>query len=147
MRPLRIYADFNGLVPGPVNPAATAVVLDTYGSVRDLANAGVALSVGLPLIGVDWSDEMEDLEGHGTAQYDAFRKWWVIEFDAHGVRYVPAGDRTPLTIHRCLGCRVDMGCVRGSGGMMGSDGRSVPCCSTWGTPIDAPIAAPHLASM
>jgi len=75
---VRIYADFNGLVCGVVDPSRTAVVLDTFGSIRDLSNAGTVLSVGLPLVTYDESDETEDLEGHGIAQYDlqpAKRLW------------------------------------------------------------------------
>ena len=104
MPPTRIYADFNGLVRGPRNPERTAVVLDTFGSLRDLSNAGVILRVGLPLIAVDWSDDHEDLEGHGTAQYDYERKWWVVEFDEVGVRYVPAGDRSAVNKFSCVSC-------------------------------------------
>ena len=80
MAVLRIYADFNGLVGGCRLSDRTAVVLDTFGSVRDLANAGVVLRPELPLIAVDASDEREDLEGHGTAQYDVANRWWVVEF-------------------------------------------------------------------
>lgn len=100
----RIYADFNGLVRSPRNSARTAVVLDTFGSLRDLCNAGLILSEGLPLIAVDWSDENEDLEGHGTAQYDREKKWWVVEFDELGVRYVPAGNRDPVKEFLCVAC-------------------------------------------
>ena len=75
---VRIYADFNGLVGGVVDPTRTAVVLDTFGSIRDLSNAGAVLSVGLPLVAYDESDETEDLEGHGTAQYDHKRRWWSL---------------------------------------------------------------------
>lgn len=101
----RIYADYNGLVSGIKNPDRDAVVLDTFGSLRDLSNAALVLSEGLPLIGVDASDELEDLEGHGTAQYDPDRKWWVIEFDELGVRYVPACDRSPVNEFLCVKCR------------------------------------------
>jgi hypothetical protein len=101
----RIYADFNGLVPGIKNPERVAVVLDTFGSLRDLSNAGLVLSEGLPLIAVDASDDLEDLEGHGTAQYDPDRKWWVIEFDELGVRYVSAYDRSPVNEFLCVKCR------------------------------------------
>ena len=104
MPPTRIYADFNGLVRGPRNPDRTAVVLDTFGSLRDLSNAGVILKEGLPLIAVDESDDDEDLEGHGTAQYDHEREWWVVEFDEAGVRYVPAGTRTPVKEFLCVSC-------------------------------------------
>lgn len=105
MSAIRIYADFNGLVHGPKNPDRTAVVLDTFGSLRDLANAGVVLKEGLKLIAVDWSDETDDLEGHGTAEFDRERGWWVVEFDVQGVRDVPAGDRTPVTEFRCVSCQ------------------------------------------
>jgi hypothetical protein len=104
MAATRIYADFNGLVQGLRDPHRTAVVLDTLGTLRDLSNAGIVLREGLPLIAVDASDDEEDLEGHGTTHYDAVRKWWLLEFDAQGVRYVPAGDRTPVDIFRCVHC-------------------------------------------
>jgi hypothetical protein len=105
---LKIYADFNALVAGCVNPARTAVVLDTFGSLRDLCNAGVVLREGLPLIAVDASDDVEDLEGHGTAQFDRNRQWWLIELDEVGVRYVPAGDRTQVGTFLCIGCRMNL---------------------------------------
>src|SRR6187200_2399503 len=93
MSALRIYADFNGLGRSCVNPERTAVVLDTFGSLRDLSNAGVVLEPGLPLIAVDASDEDEDLEGHG-----------FVEFDEQGGRYVPAGDRTAVRKFLCVRC-------------------------------------------
>ena len=71
----RIYADFNGLVRGVKNPKRTAVVLDTFGSLRDLSNAGLVLKEGMSLVAVDESDEEEDLEDHGTAAYDHDRNW------------------------------------------------------------------------
>lgn len=101
----RIYADFNGIVSGIKNPDRDAVILDTFGSLRDLSNAGLVLSEGLPLIAVDESDELEDLEAHGTAQYDPDRKWWIIEFDELGIRYVPASDRSPVNEFLCVKCR------------------------------------------
>lgn len=104
----RISADFNGLVRGVKNPERTAVVLDTFGSLRDLANAGLVLREGLRLVAVDWSDDEEDLEGHGTAHYDSAHGWWVLEFDALGVRYVPAGDRSPVDHFLCVRCRANL---------------------------------------
>jgi hypothetical protein len=83
-------------------------VLDTYGSLRDLANAGVVLSIGLPLVAVDSSDEFEDLEGHGTAQYDELNQWWVVEFDESGVRYVPTQHRPEVTQFLCVKCRTEL---------------------------------------
>lgn len=104
----RIYADFNGLVRGVRNSKRTAVVLDIFGSLRDLANAGIVLREGLPLVVFDESDDEEDLEGHGTAQYDLARGWWVVEFDELGVRYVPAGDRHQVDHFMCVVCREDL---------------------------------------
>lgn len=134
---LRIYADFNGLVDGPRNPGRTAVVLDTFGSLRDLCNAGVALREGLDLIAVDASDEREDLEGHGTARYDAARGWWVVEFDEVGVRYVPAGDRSAPEAFHCVACRRDLTAqLRDDGLPPGAR------CHSCGTPVRTPLAPP-----
>lgn len=108
MRLPRIYADFNGLVRGAKNPQRTAVVLDTFGSLCDLANAGIVLREGLPLIAFDASDDEEDLEGHGTAQYDPANGWWVVEFDEMGVRYVPAGGRNGIDRFLCVTCRTPL---------------------------------------
>ena len=102
---LRIYADFNGLVEGPGDPQRIAVVLDTFGSLRDLSNAGVVLSEGMPVIAVDASDEFEDLEGHGIARYDWEHRRWVVEFDEQGVRYVAARDRSSSSTFHCVTCR------------------------------------------
>lgn len=135
---LRICADFNGLVAGPKHPGRTAVVLDTFGSLRDLSNAGVVLTEGVPLIGVDWSDDEEDLEGHGTAEYDHARRWWVIEFDEVGVRYVPAGDRRAVEQFLCVACRADL--TKRINDLR--RGRSHPCPHC-GTPIDAALAPPR----
>ena len=137
MSALRIYADFNGLVNGPKNPERTAVVLDTFGSLRDLANAGVILREGLELIAVDESDESEDLEGHGTAEFDRENGWWVVEFDEHGVRYVPAGDRTPVRGFRCVSCQAVIDDFIESNGL--NLGDRCPNCRT---AIHAPIAPP-----
>ena len=137
MSALRIYADFNGLVNGPKNSTRTAVVLDTFGSLRDLANAGVTLREGLEIIAVDASDESEDLEGHGTAEFDNKNGWWVIEFDEQGVRYVPAGDRTPVEEFRCVSCRTALEDVIGSNGLNLGDK-----CPNCGMEIHAPIAPP-----
>jgi hypothetical protein len=134
---VRIRADFNGLVHGPKSPERTAVVLDTFGSLRDLANAGIILREGLPLIAVDASDESKDLEGHGTAQYDPGNDWWVVEFDEKGVRYVPAGDRTPVTEFKCVSCRRSLHNLINAKGLKVGD-----VCPACGTPIHAPIACP-----
>jgi len=134
---LRIYADFNGLVAGPRHPGSTAVVLDTLGSLRDLCNAGVMLTEGMPLIGFDWSDDEEDLEGHGTAEYDDDRRWWVIEFDDVGVRYVPARDRSAVERFLCVACRADLASQVADLGRWPSH-----ACPHCGTRIDIALAPP-----
>ena len=135
--PTRIYADFNGLVGGILHPERVAVVLDTFGSVRDLANAGIVLNVGLPLIAYDASDENEDLEGHGTAQYDRIRGWWIVEFDELGVRYVPAGDRVSSDEFLCVHCRQAVAALSSYTGFQAG-----ASCANCGTPVLAPIAPP-----
>jgi len=134
---MRIYADFNGFVRGPKNPERTAVVLDTFGSLRDLANAGIVLREGLPLVAVDASDEAEDLEGHGTAEYDRQNDWWVVEFDEKGVRYVPAGERTPVREFKCVSCKAPLHDLINAKGLKLGD-----TCPSCGISIHAPIASP-----
>ena len=137
--PVRIYADFNGLVGGILHPERAAVVLDTFGSVRDLANAGIVLAAGLPLIAYDESDENEDLEGHGTAQYDPTRGWWVLEFDELGVRYVPAGDRASCNEFLCVRCRQAIPELSSYTGF-----RAEARCPNCGTSVLASVAPPQL---
>ncbi len=137
MDQIRIYADFNGLVRSPTEPGREAVVLDTFGSARDLANAGVRLHEGLALVGIDSSDDEEDLEGHGVARFDEERKWWVIDFDEVGVRHVPAGDRSPVEQFLCVSCRKNLGPAIAARQLALAD--SCPEC---GTPIFAPLAEP-----
>lgn len=135
--PVRIYADFNGLVGGVVNPSRTAVVLDTFGSLRDLSNAGVVLVPGLAVIAFDESDENEDLEGHGTAQYDYKREWWVVEFDEQGVRDVPAGPRGAASEFHCVKCRTLL-----EGASYNTVWREDCRCNSCGTSARAAIAPP-----
>ena len=135
--PIRVYADFNGLVYGPKTPGRTAVVLDTFGSLRDLANAGVVLREGLPLVAFDESDESEDLEGRGTAEYDQANDWWVVEFDEEGVRYIPASDRKIVTEFKCVRCRTPLQDLIKSKGLRLGD-----ICPSCGTAIHSPIASP-----
>jgi hypothetical protein len=99
------------------------------------------LSEGLPLIAVDWSDENEDLEGHGTAQYDRDRKWWVIEFDEVGVRYVPAGNRDPVKDFLCVACRLPLP-VNAPGEAFHPAGR----CGSCGTSFTAAYSPPPLTT-
>lgn len=138
MSTTRIYADFNGLVRGVKNPDRTAVVLDTFGSLRDLANAGLVLEEGMPLIAVDASDDEEDLEGHGTAQYDRDRNWWVVEFDDRGVRYVRAGDRKPDSEFLCVHCRAPLSMTSPEAVFMPGS-----TCRSCGTSVLAPFAPPR----
>lgn len=140
MTQVRIHADFNGLVRGPTNGERTAVVLDTFGSLRDLSNAGVKLEVGVRLIAFDESDEEEDLEGHGTAQYDAERCWWVLEFDELGVRYVPASRQRSQSTFLCVKCREPI-----PGATYATVGQPGFACSHCGTSVLAAIAAPESA--
>lgn len=137
---VRIYADFNGLVDGVVDPMRTAVVLDTFGSIRDLSNAGVVLSVGLPLVAYDESNDTEDLEGHGTAQYDHKRQWWVVEFDERGVRYVPGAGQKSVGAFHCVRCRLTV-----DGATYDTIGRPGFCCTNCGTSGLAAIAPPNVA--
>lgn len=84
------------------------VPLDTWGSLRDLSNAGIQLRTGTELVIHDGSDELEDLEAEAIAYYDEERQWWYAELE-HGYAYVPAVDRTPVKTFLCLGCRLDLG--------------------------------------
>jgi len=139
MSAIRIYADFNGLVSGPKDKNRSAVVLDTFGSLRDLANAGVILSEGLKLIVFDESDESEDLEGQGTAEFDTSRQRWVVEFDEQGIRFVPTGDRTPITEFNCVSCQTPLQDIIAANGLELGD-----ICPFCGTEIHTPIAPPIL---
>jgi hypothetical protein len=85
-----------------------AVALDTFGSLRDLTNAGVRLCNGLELTIFDASDEEEDLEAAVTVRYDAARSVWLAEFPAGTYVYVPAKDRASDERFLCLECRVDL---------------------------------------
>ena len=102
------------------------------------------------LITFDESDDEEDLEGHGTAEYDTHKKWWVVEFDEQGVRYVPAKERTPVTEFNCVSCGKSLvdhsrGIKTGANcGMIVHKGvlKLVDSCPYCSTPIHAPIAPP-----
>jgi hypothetical protein len=115
------------------------VVLDTFGTARDLANAGIVLREGLELVAYDWSDDEEDLEGYGTVHFDPGRRWWVAELDERGVLYVPKKDRAPVTTFLCVACRQDLApwLARGA---RNADTR----CPACGTPVFASIAPPKL---
>ena len=85
MRP-RIYADFNGLMQSPRDAARSMVPLDTWGSLRDLSNAGIKLREGTELVIHDASDDEEDLEAEAVAYYDPERKWWYAELVTSWIR-------------------------------------------------------------
>lgn len=106
--PPRVYADFNGLMESPRDPARKMVPLDTWGSLRDLSNAGLKLREGIELLVHDASDDVEDLEAVAVAHYDAERRWWYAEL-ASDCAYVPARNRSPATAFLCLGCRANLG--------------------------------------
>ena len=140
MRPLRIYADYNGIGREP--NGRFSIPLDTLGSVRDLSNAGVRLTEGVMLTVVDWSDDEEDLEAEATTQYDAALGVWLAVLGPEGYRYVPKGDRTPESHFLCLGCRRDLA----SGAEPGDYGfPRLEACPVCGTPIKSAIAAPDVA--
>ena len=101
---VRVYADFDGLVAGVRDPRRAAVVLDTHGAMRDLANAGMRLIEGLPLIATAASGTGADFEGRGTAQYDRSKQRWLLEFDASGVRHVSARPREQHGAFVCDRC-------------------------------------------
>jgi hypothetical protein len=102
----RIYADFNGLEV--YEDGHRAVALDTFGSLRDLTNAGLRLRDGLRLTIFDWSDEEEDLEATATVRYDPARSVWLAEFTAESYGHIPKRDRSPDDRFLCLQCRADL---------------------------------------
>ena len=103
----RIYADFNGCMESPRDSSKSIVPLDTWGSLRDLSNAGVRLQEGLKLVVHMDSDETEDIEADAVAHFDRERRWWYAELESE-IRDVPAYDRS-VTEFLCLGCRLDLG--------------------------------------
>lgn len=129
----RIYADFNGLVGG--QGTGGAVGLDTFGSLRDLANAGLRLFDGMPLTIYDWSDDEEDLEADAVARFEPRRGIWWAEFGPEGFRYVPKKARDQSSVFLCVECRTRLDeHVRKAGLRIGDT------CPSCGTPIHAPLA-------
>lgn len=104
----RIYADYNGLQASPRNLSKLAVALDTFGSLRDLSNAGVRLQNGVQLIIFDHSDDEEDLENSVTVYWEKTRSRWLAEFIDDDVVYIPKRDRTEKTEFLCLTCRTPL---------------------------------------
>ena len=106
LRP-HIYADFNGCMESPRDSTRSIVPLDTWGTLRDLSNAGIKLQEGLKLVIHMDSDESQDVEADAIAYFDRGRNWWYAELESE-IRDVPAYDRS-VTQFLCLGCRSDLG--------------------------------------
>lgn len=104
----RIYADYNGIQASPRNLSKLAVPLDTFGSLRDLSNAGIRLREGVQLIIFDYSDDNEDLENLVIVYWEKVRKRWLAEFIDEEVVYVSKRDRTEKTEFLCLKCRTSL---------------------------------------
>jgi hypothetical protein len=134
---IRIYADFNGLQASRRNPSLLAVPLDTYGSLRDLANLGIRLVPDLPLIIYDWSDEEEDLEGYASVYWDSVSQTWIAELDARGVQYVPKRLRDQSQSFLCIHCRTPLHEIIHQKGL-----NPASTCPECGTQIHTPIAPP-----
>jgi hypothetical protein len=137
---IRIYADFNGLQGSRRNPSRLAVPLDTFGSLRDLANLQIRLSPELPLTVYDESDEEEDLEGYATAYWDPVSQTWIAELDARGVEYVPKRSRNQNQSFLCINCRTPLHEIIRQQGM-----NAASTCPQCGTRIHTPIAPPDNA--
>ena len=138
----RIYADFNGFRRPDCTGGRPAVALDTFGTARDLANAGLRLAEGLRLSIYDRSDEEEDLEAEATARYDAAGGPWWAELGPGGHAYVPKRDRTPDPRFLCLGCRYDLASDPEAGGPRVP---RVTACPRCGMATGAALAAPDAA--
>lgn len=134
---MRIYADFNEYIPSPRNPERRAVPLDTMGSLRDLANAGVVLREGMRLTIYADSDEDEDLEADTVACYEPSERRWIAELDEKGYRYVPAQGRGETPPFLCVRCRTPLDDVLARRGLRRGDR-----CPSCGELIHRPIAPP-----
>jgi hypothetical protein len=135
----RIYADFNGWMESPRDGSRSIVPLDTWGSLRDLSNAGIKLHEGMKLVIHMDSDESEDIEADAVACFDREHGWWYAELESE-IRDVPAYDRS-VTQFLCLGCRSDLGpeaLVPGSA--IKKRHEECPKC---GLSIQSATAAPH----
>ncbi|MCL4298171.1 MAG: hypothetical protein KJ077_20700 [Anaerolineae bacterium] len=104
----RIYADFNGLQRSPRNLSRLAVPLDTYGTLRELANAGIRLHDNLAMIIYDYSDDEEDLEGYVLVYWDQLSNSWMAELDRQGVLYTPKKERIQSNEFLCFTCRIPL---------------------------------------
>lgn len=132
----RIYADFNGIQQSPRNPALEVVTLDTLGSVKDLATAGIRLHDGMRLVIHDQSDDDEDLEADVVVWFDHGAGVWLAEISADGYRYVPTRGQAPPRIALCVTCRAPLP------PHPAVDWRPAEVCPGCGTPFAHPIAPP-----
>ncbi len=133
----RIYADFNGIQRSSRDGSRYIIPLDTLGSVRDLANAGIRLHEGFRLTVFDASDDEEDLEGDAIVFYDARARVWIAELDENGYRYVPKKDRSLVKEFLCIRCRAPFPVNNQHGAVP-----TVKECPACGEVMDAAIAPP-----
>jgi len=105
MQQKRIYADYNGIQISPRNASRRAVPLDTFGSLKELSNAGIRLKNQMILIIYDYSDESEDLESNTIVYWDERRKIWFAEIVDEEIVYIPKRERLDVTEFLCLKCR------------------------------------------
>ncbi len=136
---MRIYADFNGLHRSPRFSNRQVVPLDTFGSLCDLAYAGIVLSEGTQLTIYDQSDEREDLEADAVARFDADHDDWVAEIGEEGYRYVPTQEARCHELV-CVACRAELGNFIEEQGLREHDR-----CPNCGTQIWSPILPPGSA--
>lgn len=101
----RIYADYNGIQISPRNISRRAVPLDTFGSLKELSNAGIHLQNEMKLVIYDYSDEVEDLESNVVIYWDTRRKVWLAEIIDEEIIYISKRDRQVVTEFLCLKCR------------------------------------------
>ncbi len=134
----RIYADFNGIQPSRRNPFRLAVPLDTFGSLRDLANLGIQLKSELTFTIYDYSDDEEDLEGYATVYWDPPSRTWIAELDERGYQYVPKHPRSQSQDFLCISCRIPLHEVIRQQGLSATS-----ICPNCHTRIHTPIAPPN----
>jgi hypothetical protein len=104
-----IYADFHGLHPSARVPGLSAIMVDTYGSLRDLTNQQAQLKENMPLIIFMDSDFDEDIEADAVAYYDRNLGMWMAEIDYDKIRDVPL--HTAIWNERrflCFSCHQDL---------------------------------------
>ena len=133
----RIYADYNGLQRSPRNLSRKAIALDTFGTLRELSNAGIRLQDDIELVIYDYSDDEEDLENHVSVYWDKAGSVWRAEIIDDEIQYIPKKDRTQSTEFLCLKCRTPLQDYIGKNGM---DVSSV--CQNCGEKIVAAIEPP-----